>query len=81
MLMDNEKLKSDAEFKATCSMIKRDFEKVIEYIKEHYYQKEILSNLTTAGKRESLVHKYHNLDEVVSIVSNAVQLTAPKIEI
>ncbi len=81
MLMDNEKIHSEAEFKALCSIFYKEFEKVGEYIREHIYLPDITSNLTTSGKRDTFVHKYNNLAEVINIVSNAVKDTAPKIDI
>ncbi|KJP43600.1 hypothetical protein SR70_04855 [Klebsiella aerogenes] len=81
MLMDNHKIKSDAEFNSVCSMIHRDFERVATYIQEQIYQKDILNPSTTAGKRESLVHKNSNLGETVTIIANAANDTAPKINI
>jgi len=79
--MDNQKITSDADFKAICSMIHREFERVANYIQEQIYFPEIVSPQTTAGKREHLVHKNSNLAELVSLINNAVNETAPNIVI
>ncbi|EDK1967272.1 hypothetical protein CH513_15430 [Salmonella enterica subsp. enterica serovar Infantis] len=81
MLLPQEKINSDADFKAVCAMIHKDFERVAEYIRENIYLSEIVSQLTAAGKRESLVHKYNNVSEIVNIINNAVKETAPTINI
>ncbi|WP_407903977.1 hypothetical protein [Escherichia coli] len=81
MLMDNEKIKSETEFNALCLMIGKDLERIATYIDEYDFTPRILNKNTTAGKRESLIHERDNLLNLVTIVSNAGKITAPKIDI
>ncbi|MDG0490080.1 hypothetical protein [Klebsiella variicola] len=81
MLMEHEKIKSEAEFSSLCSMINKDFERIAIYINERDYIPKILDKRTAAGKRESLIHQKDNLIELITIVSNAGKITAPKIDI
>ena len=81
MLMEHEKIRSETEFKAVCSLIEKNFERVATYIDERDYTPKILDKQTTTGKRESLIHQRDNLIELITIVSNAGKMTAPKINI
>ncbi|ELI5583692.1 hypothetical protein MLN87_07405 [Escherichia coli] len=80
MLLDNEKIESENEFKAVAAANYKEFERLCEYIKTMYL-KGITSTFTNSSKRDQLVHKYNNLDEAINIVSNAVKDTAPTLNI
>ncbi|EJN5909416.1 hypothetical protein ABE356_000208 [Escherichia coli] len=81
MLMEHEKIKSETEFNALCLSIHKDFERIATYIDERDLAPKILDKHTSSGKRESLVYQRDNLLELITIVSNAGKITAPKIDI
>ncbi|EAQ0496830.1 hypothetical protein CTP45_07780 [Salmonella enterica] len=81
MLLDNEKISSEAEFNAVCSMIGKPFERVSEYIQRNYYMSDALNLSLTSGKRDQALHKINNIKEVTTIINNAVKSTVPEINI
>ena len=81
MLLEHEKIKSESEFNALCAVMNKDFERICEYIREKIFLKDITSSLSTSSDRDTLVHKYNNLDEVIQMVTNRAVSTVPEINI
>lgn len=67
---------TDAEYKALCSMIYKDFEKVGEYIRTKEYLQPAVTEGVTSSERDKLLHRYNNLGDVIQIVKNAAVKTA-----
>lgn len=79
-MLPNESIHSETEFKTYCAQYGKSFELIAEYIKQQY-MKQGFSPSVKSSDRDTLVHKYNNLSEVINIVKNAVKETAPILNI
>ena len=75
-----EKIKDEAEFKSVCSYATNDFARICEYIQKGY-QESIFNENLSSSECDRLRHKYRNLNELISIVQNAAQAKATRINI